>query len=232
LNRRQQRKQTVSIIIPTLNEAGQLARTIQSLRQQRPHEIIVVDGGSTDRTAEEADGADRFITAPRGRAHQMNAGALAASGQIFLFIHADCRLEEDALAEVACCLQRRDVAAGCFRMTVDAPDLVYRCIDFAATARVRLTGLAYGDQGLFVRRQVFEQLGGFPPIRLMEDVRFSHRLRSRGRVVVASHRILVSPRRWQKAGVIRQTLRNWSLLSLAACGVPPDGLARWYPEVR
>lgn len=223
---------SISLIVPTLNESSCLAETIRSLRQQRPLEIIVVDGGSTDRTREAAAEADQFLTAPRGRALQMNAGAAGARGDILLFLHADCTLEEGALAEVERCLRRPHLSAGCFTMRVEAPGWRYRWIDLVALARVRLAGLIYGDQGLFVRRHLFEQLGGFPSLRLMEDVYFSRMLHKRERLVVANSRIFVSARRWQKTGILRQTLRNWTLLTLAASGVSSDRLAAFYPAVR
>lgn len=222
----------VSIIIPTLNEASCLAETLRRLREQSPHEIVVVDGGSTDETFAAAAGADRLLHAPRGRAAQMNHGAAQATGDILLFLHADCTLEPGALPAAAEVLGRRGVVAGCFRMTVTTPGLLYRMIDWCATARVRLTGLAYGDQGLFVERERFLHVGGFPPVRLMEDVLLSKRLRREGRIVVAGRRIYVSPRRWQRQGVVRQTLRNWALTALAAGGAHPDRLAAYYPVVR
>ena len=117
-------------------------------------------------------------------------------------------------------------------MTVRARGLPYRVIDACATARVRLTGLAYGDLGLFLRRATFEKLGGFPPLRFMEDLFFSRRLCQHGRIAVSRRRIFVSPRRWQQAGLVRQTLRNWTLTALAAAGVPPDWLGAHYPDVR
>jgi hypothetical protein len=117
-------------------------------------------------------------------------------------------------------------------MTVRSGGLLYRSIDACATARVRLTGLVYGDQGLFLRRADFERVGGFPPLRFMEDVFLSRALRRLGRVVVSRRRIFVSPRRWRQAGLVRQTLRNWALTALAALGVHPDRLALFYPVVR
>ncbi len=222
----------VSVIIPTLNEASCLAETVRSVRADRPHEVIVADGGSTDATRAVAVDADLFLEAPRGRANQMNAGAARATGDVLLFLHADCTLEAGALADVERLLRRRDAIAGCFTMTVSAPGLLYRSLDACATARVRLTGLVYGDQGLFLRRADFERLGGFPPLRLMEDVFFSRTLRRRGRVVVSLRRIYVSPRRWQRSGLVRQTLRNWTLTALAAGGIHPDRLAAFYPVVR
>jgi rSAM/selenodomain-associated transferase 2 len=223
---------SVSVIIPTLNEERCLAETLRALRPQGPREIIVADGGSDDGTRRAAAGADRFLDASRGRAAQMNAGAAAATGDVLLFLHADCVPEAGALAEAERLLRRPGVAAGCFRMRVAAEGPLYRLIDDCATARVRLTGLVYGDQGLFVSRAVFERAGGFPPLRLMEDVFLSRVLRRLGQVVVAPRRLFVSPRRWQRTGLVRQTLRNWSLTALAAGGVHPDRLVALYPVVR
>ena len=223
---------SISLIIPTLNEGSIIAETIRSLRSQEPGEIIVADGGSTDDTLHQAREADRVIEAPRGRAAQMNAGAAFATGNILLFLHADCTLEMGALAEAARLLAKSDILAGCFTMSIQANGWRYRMIEASAAARVRLTGLAYGDQGLFLRRTDFERLGGFPRLRFMEDLFFSRRLRNHGRVIVARRKIVVSPRRWQRVGLVRQTLRNWALTALAAAGVHPDSLARFYPGVR
>lgn len=222
----------VSIIIPTLNESAVLAAAIEGLRTQDPYQVIVADGGSTDATHDAAKDADIFLEAPRGRASQMNAGAARASGDILLFLHADCRLEPDALRQAEQLLSRPGIVAGCFTMHVDAHGLLYRWIDCVASARVRLASFIYGDQGLFVRRSTFEKLGGFPRLQLLEDVAISRRLRRLGRMVVAPARIYVSPRRWRRAGIVRQSLRNWTLLTLAAAGVHPDRLARFYPAIR
>jgi rSAM/selenodomain-associated transferase 2 len=222
----------VSVIIPALNEEGCIGETVRSVRRERPHEVLVVDGGSTDATRERAAGADRVLGGPRGRAAQMNHGAAQASGDALLFLHADCTLGEGALAWVRRALRRPGVVAGCFRMRVRARGGLYRLIDLCATARVWLTGVVYGDQGLFLRRETFARAGGFPPLRLMEDVFFSLQLRPTGRVVVVPARIFVSARRWQQQGVVRQTLRNWALTALAAAGVHPDRLAARYPAVR
>lgn len=222
----------ISVIIPTLNESSCVGATIAGLRQLGECEIIVADGGSGDGTLEQASAADRVLTGVRGRAAQMNLGASAATGELLLFLHADCRPEAGAWAEVRRWLRTRSVAAGCFRMCVEAPGLAYRLIDESATARVRLTGLIYGDQGLFVRRETFERVGGFPPLRFMEDVFISKALRRLGRMAVAERRVFVSDRRWRRVGVVRQTLRNWTLTALAMAGVHPDRLAGHYPDVR
>jgi hypothetical protein len=146
-------------------------------------------------------------------------------------LHADCSLEEGALIEAQARLGRKRVVAGCFTMNVASPGVLYRWIDHVADVRVRCAKLIYGDQGLFVRRDLFTRLGGFPMLGLMEDVFFSRMLARHGWFTVASRRIFVSPRRWQRTGIVRQTIRNWLLLGLAGSGVHPDRLARWYPVV-
>lgn len=222
----------LSIIIPTWNEAEGIARSIRSLREQTPAEIIVVDGGSTDATILQAQGADQVLTSAPGRALQMNAGAGAAGGDLLLFLHADCRLEAGALDALIQKMRRSDIRAGCFSMCVDADGWGFRSIDACATARVRCTGVVYGDQGLFLRRSDFQRLGGFPPIRFMEDLFFSRHLRNHGRIVVLPKKIYVSPRRWRQVGLVRQTLLNWTLTCLALTGVSPDRLADYYARVR
>jgi rSAM/selenodomain-associated transferase 2 len=222
----------ISVIIPTLNEAASLETTLRNVRAQHPHEILVVDGGSTDGTDRDAGLANHFLRSERGRALQMNAGAARATGDILLFLHADCTLEDGALSSAVRCLERPFVIAGCFSMRVTAEGMLYRSIDACATARVRLMGLIYGDQGFYLRRRDFERLGGFPPLRLMEDVFFSRRLRRAGRLAVSPRRIFVSPRRWRRVGLVRQSLRNWALTAAAALGVSPDRLAAFYPPVR
>src|SRR5262249_49940142 len=155
--------------IPALNEAPNIAATIASLRRQQANEIIVVDGGSSDDTLAQAQGADMVLQGTRGRAAQMNLGAAHATGDLLLFLHAACTLEDGALCAVERVLAQRSVVAGCFRMRVTASGALFRCIDGCATARVGLTGIVYGDQGLFVRREMFDAVGGFPLVRLMED---------------------------------------------------------------
>jgi len=224
---------SVSVVIPALNEASVLATTLADLRNHGPHEVIVVDGGSDDGTADLARaGGATVLTGVRGRAAQMNHGAAHATGDVLLFLHADCTLEAGALDAARRTLREYRVAAGCFRMRVRADGWIYRMIDAAATARVRTTGLIYGDQGLFLTRETFDRVGGFPPLRFMEDVFVSFALRRLGRMRVAPAKVFVSARRWQKQGPLRQTLRNWALTALAAAGVHPDRLANYYPNVR
>ena len=232
MRRRRPGLESVSVILPTLNEADRVAGAVASLRRIGACEVVVADGGSGDDTLARAAGADLVLRAPLGRAAQMNHGAAHARGDILVFLHADCVLEAGAFDAARRTLARPGVAAGCFRMTVTAGGPAYRMIDAAATLRVRLTGIAYGDQGLFVRRDVFDRVGGFPALSFMEDVFMSRALRRLGRIAVTPARVHVSDRRWSKVGVVRQTLRNWTLTALAVAGVPPDRLARHYPVVR
>jgi rSAM/selenodomain-associated transferase 2 len=219
----------LSIIIPTLNETGRIGELIAHTRTLGECEIVVVDGGSADGTLEQAAAADVRLQAPRGRARQQNAGAAASSGDVLLFLHADCRLEPGAIDAVQAALQDGRCVGGCFRQIIDAHGTAYRLLERGNSWRVRLCRWAYGDQGIFVRREVFERLGGFPDVALMEDLLFVRRLKRAGRFRLLDARIHVSARRWQRHGVVRQTLRNWTLIALALCGVSPDWLARFYP---
>jgi rSAM/selenodomain-associated transferase 2 len=203
------------------------------LAVDRPAEVIVVDGGSTDATVEIARPHARVIESLRGRATQQNAGAAAATGDVLLFLHADCRLRPGWQAAVRRAAARPGFAAGAFRMQIDGGGWLYRAIERGGDLRVRWLGLPYGDQAIFVRRSTFEQLGGFPHVRLMEDLMFMRRVRRLGRVALVPQAVQVSPRRWLRAGVVTQTLRNWMLTALAVWGgVHPDRLARFYPAVR
>ena len=223
---------SISVIIPTLNEAERIGPLIAATRELGTCEIVVVDGGSDDGTVENVGGADTVLSTQRGRAVQQNAGAAAAGGDVLLFLHADCRLQAGAFEAVEAALKDERVVAGCFRQRIDAAGWRYRLLERGNALRVKLWKWAYGDQGIFVRRDAFEDVGGFPELKLMEDLYLMKRLKKRGRIVQIDPPLLVSPRRWQQAGFVRQTLRNWVLLGLAGCGVSPDRLARFYPNVR
>ena len=222
----------ISIIIPTLNEATTIAASVEEARALQPAEIIVVDGGSDDGTCEAASAADKVLVAPRGRASQQNVGAAASRGDTLQFLHADCWLEPGSLEQIGTALSDERCVGGCFWQMIDAEDWHYRWLERGNALRVRLWGLAYGDQGIFVRREVFNRLGGFPSLALMEDLFFMRRLRREGRVALLDGPLHVSARRWEKQGVIRQTARNWWLTALARAGVSPNTLAGFYPEVR
>lgn len=224
---------TISIIIPVLQEEARVSECVAGARALGSVEVIVVDGGSSDRTGELASGADRVLQSPRGRATQMNTGAAVASGEVLLFLHADCWLEPAGLVEITHTLASRpDVVAGGFRQILDHPGRAYRWLEWGNAARVRWPGWIYGDQGLFVRRSVFETLGGFPILPLMEDLYFSKSLRKAGSLALLGRYLHVSTRRWEQTGPIRQTLRNWRFIVAAHLGTPLDRLAKQYRNIR
>jgi rSAM/selenodomain-associated transferase 2 len=223
----------ISIVVPTLEEAPSVAHTLAAARQPGVAELIVVDGGSRDATREVARRfADAVLTAPPGRAAQMNAGAAAARGDVLLFLHADTRLPVGFAEAVTQALADPVVVGGRFDVALDADGWPYRVIERLISARSRLTGVATGDQALFVRRAVFEELGGFAPIPLMEDVDLARRLKRHGRVAALHETVLTSARRWQRRGVWRTVLLMWSLRLAYYAGVPPATLARAYRDER
>jgi rSAM/selenodomain-associated transferase 2 len=225
---------SISVVIPTLDEAGTIVTTLRRMSGQGADEVVVADGGSRDGTAALARGEGaRVVSAPRGRGVQQNRGAAATTGDVLLFLHADCWLDPGALTALRRFIAANPrVAGGCFRMRVAAPNPLFRLIDAAAQLRAGLLGIPYGDQGIFVPRGVFARVGGFPEVALMEDVLLACALRRRGRLAVLPPRIHVSPRRWQHQGILRQTLRNTCLILSAALGVPPRILTHFYPVVR
>ena len=223
----------VSIIVPALNEAPGIGVAIDRAQNAGAWEVIVVDGGSDDATVEIARSRGcRVLEGPRGRAAQQNLGARHARGDVLLFLHADNWLEPGALEQVEGAMSRPGVVAGAFRQRIEATGRLFRLLEHGNAFRVRVGQLPYGDQGIFLRRETFEAVGGFPQVRLMEDVLLSRKLRRRGRIVLLPGPLFVSARRWQQYGVIRQTARNWLLLSGAALGVSPDRLADFYPMHR
>jgi rSAM/selenodomain-associated transferase 2 len=217
----------VSIIVPALDEGAIIAQTVRRAQALGAAEVIVVDGGSKDGTAEAAERAGaKVILSSAGRAIQQNAGAAASSGNVLLFLHADTRLPEEALTRVAEALSEPGVALGAFRLGFDRDDWGTRFLIFGVDLRVRLFHLPYGDQGLFLRRETFERLGGFREIPAMEDVCLVRRARRLGRIVVAPERVRTSPRTYDRHGLLRNMLRNWICVSLFVLGVRPERLAR------
>lgn len=219
----------VSVLIPALNEVQRVGETVTAARAAGAGEVIVADGGSEDGTVEAAIGAGAVVVScPPGRAIQQNLAASASGGEVLLFLHADCRLPQDAIEQVGLALRDPRVVGGSFRQRIDASGCGYRLLECGNAWRARWLQQPYGDQGVFVRRREFEAVGGFPEVALMEDLLLVRRLRRIGRLAVLPGPLITDARRWQKHGVVRQTLRNWSLLLARRVGVSPERLARFY----
>jgi len=223
-------KMRLSIVIPTLNESTGINHTVQRALELRPIEAIVVDGQSTDRTCDFARQAGAtVITCERGRGRQLNAGARASTGDVLLFLHADCWLESQGAEQIEVALRDDSVIGGAFCQRIDHERPIFRWLERGNAARARWRHLPYGDQGIFVRRAAFEAAGGFAEVRLMEDLLLMREFRRRRwRIELLPGPIHVDPRRWLKHGVIRQTLRNWTLLAGLKLGISPDRLAEFY----
>lgn len=220
----------LSIVMPVLDEAAGITQALQALAPLRAagHELIVVDGGSSDGTAALAmPGADQIVTSPRGRARQMNAGALRAQGDVLLFLHADTQLPEGAAQAV-----QRALAGGRrwgrFDVRISGSSGWLRVIAALMNTRSRITGIATGDQALFVERRLFNESGGYADQPLMEDIELSRRLRAVGLPACLRERVLTSGRRWESRGVWRTIWLMWCLRWRYWRGASPEALARAY----
>ncbi|MBD3641709.1 MAG: TIGR04283 family arsenosugar biosynthesis glycosyltransferase [Marinobacter sp.] len=221
---------SLSVIVPVWKEAGAIVQTLQALQPLREagHEVIVVDAGSPDRTAELARSwCDRLVASGRGRAVQMNAGAAVARGNVLLFLHADTRLPESALAGLEQ-FSRSRFGWGRFDVALSARRPIFRVIAWFMNRRSRLTGICTGDQGMFIRRDVFEALGGFREIPLMEDVEFSRRLRLVSRPWCITDPVVTDSRRWEQNGPWRTIVLMWRLRWRYWRGESPESLAKAY----
>lgn len=221
----------LSIIVPSLDEEATIARSMVALQplRARGHEVIIVDGGSRDGTVRLARPfADRIIESSAGRALQMNRGARAASNQVLLFLHADSLLPGDAEVAIHTALER-GAKWGRFDVTIDGRARVLKMVAAMMNHRSRLTGIATGDQGIFVTRELFHQVGGYPVIPLMEDVALSKTLKRRsGSPACLRSRIVTSGRRWESHGPWRTIFGMWRLRLAYALGADPARLARMY----
>jgi rSAM/selenodomain-associated transferase 2 len=220
----------LSIVMPVFDEAAEIEAALQALApyRQRGVEVIVVDGGSSDSSAERARVlADRVIAALRGRSLQMNAGAAAAQGDVLLFLHADTQLPENADGLVLDGLARSGSAWGRFDVRFDGGGLL-RVVAAMMNLRSRATNIATGDQAMFMTRAAFDKVGGFPPIALMEDVALSARLKRAGKPLALRARVTTSARRWRAQGTLRTILLMWRLRVAYFFGSDPNGLAKAY----
>ena len=219
----------ISIIIPTLNEANIIEETITRLPLSEAVEILVVDGGSRDGTAEMArDLGARVLSAAPSKAEQMNAGAADARGEVLLFLHADTRLPAQFEKKVMTALSRKGVSAGAFTLGIDSEHWGLRFIERVANWRARFFKMPYGDQALFVSRQLFFEIGGFADYPIMEDFELVRRLKKMGQIVILPEAVKTSPRRWQNFGVFKTWLLNQIIVAAYFIGIPPQRLAFWY----
>lgn len=234
---------TITVIIPTLNEASTIATTLRYTAQLGFDEIVVVDGGSSDQTRAIVNSLGsgtqdslvsivRLLTVAPGRAPQLNAGAKAARGDVLLFLHADTRLPDCAKQHIESALADPVIGGGRFDVQFDSPSVWGRMIGTLMNVRSGLTRISTGDQAMFVRRHVFERLGGFADIPIMEDVEFSSRLKRAGPTIALHDRVVTSFRRWEQQGPVRTILLMWTLRFLYWIGVSPHRLERFYAAVR
>ncbi|NHC37022.1 TIGR04283 family arsenosugar biosynthesis glycosyltransferase [Scytonema millei] len=219
----------MSIIIPAVNEARAIEKTLASTQTGTNVEVIVVDGGSQDDTVAIASAwGAKVLSVPQGRAKQMNLGATAATGEILLFLHADTLLPFGFDAMVRAAIAQPHAIAGAFRLQIDSPLSSLRLIEWGVNWRSRLLKMPYGDQAIFIRSSVFHQLGKFPELPMMEDFELMRRLQRKGRIVILPTPVLTSPRRWLKQGVCQTTLKNQIAIISYLLGVAPAKIAAWY----
>ena len=225
----------ISIVVPALNEAPFIRQTLLALQplRQSGHEVIVVDGGSHDATETIAHPfSDHVIRSHRGRARQLNAGARIAKGNILLFLHADTTLPESADRFIIDGMTTADTCWGRFDVRLSGRQPLFRILECLMNWRSRFTGIATGDQGIFVLRDLFERAGGFPEIDLMEDIALSKLLRKNGHPLCLSQRVTTSSRRWERNGIFRTILFMWHLRLVYALGANPQRLAQLYETLK
>ncbi|WP_026602393.1 TIGR04283 family arsenosugar biosynthesis glycosyltransferase [Methylomonas sp. 11b] len=222
-------KAQISIIMPVINEAAQLADKLQALQALRTRcELLLVDGGSSDASPAIAKPlVDLVLPSQRGRARQMNLGAEHAQAEVLLFLHADTRLPERA-AELIMSAVAQGAAWGRFDVQFDSPQAIFKLIAYLMNARSRLTGIATGDQAIFITRQAFRAVGGFPQIALMEDIAISAALKKIGKPCCLKAEVVTAARRWQQHGILRTILLMWCLRLRYFFGAHPDELAARY----
>jgi rSAM/selenodomain-associated transferase 2 len=224
----------LDVVVPMLNEAHDIVATLRALRLGAPDaQIIVVDGGSTDQSVAIARPLCHTVIAiSASRARQMNAGAAVAHGDAIVFVHADTQVPSNFAAAIDKALANPSVVGGRFDIELDDRAPGYRMVGAMISLRSRLMRSATGDQAIFVRREVFDRLGGFAEIAICEDVDFARRLRRAGRIACLRTRVITSARRWRRYGVIRTILRMWAIKSLFLLGVSPAWLKRHYVDAR
>jgi len=221
----------ISIIIPVINEAANIKSTLAATQPSQNVEIIVVDGGSSDGTVEivgNSGFAVKVIMANPGRAVQMNTGALAATGNILLFLHADTRLPSGFDTMIRQAVEISGIVAGAFTLKIDAELASLRLVEKGVRLRSHFWQMPYGDQGIFLKREIFQAVGGFPELPIMEDFEFIRNLKRQGRIVTLPAPVITSARRWLKKGVWQTTFINQVVIIAYFIGVSPERIRSWY----
>ncbi len=229
---------TISIVIPTLNEARNIKTAILSTgfaiatsKASRNIEVIVVDGGSQDDTVAIAQSLGvKVISSSPGRAVQMNAGAVAASGEILLFLHADTRLPAGFDVMIHTALQQPGTVVGAFNLRIDALSWGIRLVEWGVNWRSHFLQMPYGDQAIFITKEVFAQIGGFPELPIMEDFELIRRLKSIGKITIITTPVVTSARRWLQKGIFQTTLLNQIVIIAYLLGVSPERIRSWYRQ--
>jgi len=223
----------ISVIIPTLDEARNIVAAVTSAQQGGADEILVVDGGSRDGTIEAAESHGvRVLTSERGRAAQLNIGGREASGDILLFLHADTLLPKDFAGQVKLAMSDPAAAGGAFKLQIDSPEIGLRVIESLANWRSRRFRMPYGDQAIFVRADIFREMGGFPDLPIMDDFEFVRKLKLRGLIKIVPSPVITSARRWSNLGVLRTTVINQTIIIAYYLGVSPARMIEWYSRRR
>jgi len=226
----------ISFIIPTYNESELIAKTLYRLSSlaEPGDEIIVVDGFSKDGTRgiiENFPGV-KMLSCKTGRAFQMNRGAQEAVGEYLLFLHADIKLSKSCINRLRWEIKTKEPKWGWFSLRLDSPKLVFRIIEIGANLRVKMSGIPYGDQGIFVRKDIFTEVGGYPEVPIMEDIEFAKKLKSISEGIRINTPIEASVRRFEKCGVLKTVYMMWLLRALYYLGMSPSRLVRYYKNIR
>lgn len=221
----------ISIIIPTLNEAGNIKTAIACTQTSKNVEVIVVDGGSQDDTISIVQSLGiKIIASSPGRANQMNVGAMAANGEILLFLHADTRLPRGFDDMIRTAIQHPRTVAGAFALKIDASRLALRWVEWGVNVRSRFCQMPYGDQAIFLTKEVFQQIGQFPDLPIMEDFELIRRLRRTGKILIIPVPVMTSARRWLQKGIFYTTLLNQIVIIAYFLGVSPQRIRSWYRQ--
>ena len=231
---------TIGVIIPTLNEESTLSKTLSSLTSLQLNELMIVDGGSQDRTRNLAESyiqenysqSGQVISAPQGRARQMNVGGLSAKSDVLIFLHADTRLPSNARQVIETVMDDGNYVGGRFDVQFETDQGYAWMISRMMNWRSRWSRIFTGDQALFIRRTAFQQLKGFSDIPLMEDIEFSNRLKQLGPVIALRSKVTTSFRRWERNGPLRTILHMWTLRFLYWLGMSPHSLQQFYGTIR